>query len=102
MPTAQVIIFGWIIGIDKGMESAHQGAKIKIPKVYAFIIKYITPCLLIYILFNWAWDILSSLLSNDTNGSTNSYMDDLVVNPNPVALQSVAILFLLEYLLHGS
>ena len=95
LATAQVIIFGWVIGIDKGLESAHQGAKIKIPKVYAFIIKYITPCLLIYILFNWIWDILSSLLINGTNGSTNSYINDLVVNPNPVALQSVAILFIL-------
>ncbi len=102
LATAQVIIFGWIIGIDKGMESAHQGAKIKIPKVYALIIKYITPCLLIYILFNWVWDIFSSLLSNDTNGSTNAYINDLVVNPNPVALQSVAILFLLALFIAGT
>jgi SNF family Na+-dependent transporter len=95
LATVQVIIFGWIIGIDKGIASAHQGAKIRIPKVYAFIIKYITPCLLIFILCNWLWDILSSLYKNGSNGSTNSYINDLVINPNPVALQSVGILLLL-------
>jgi hypothetical protein len=95
LATVQVVIFGWIIGIDKGIASAHQGAKIKIPKVYAFIIKYITPCLLIFILCNWLWDIISSLYKNGSNGSANSYINDLVINPNPVALQSVGILLLL-------
>ena len=95
LATVQVIIFGWVIGIDKGMTSAHQGAKIKIPKVYAFIIKYITPCLLIFILCNWIWDIVSSIYRNGSNGSTNSYINDLLINPNPVALQSVGILLLL-------
>ena len=95
LATVQVIIFGWVIGIDKGMASAHQGAKIKIPKVYAFIIKYITPCLLIFILCNWIWDIVSSIYRNGSNGSTNSYINDLLINPNPVALQSVGILLLL-------
>lgn len=95
LATVQVVIFGWIIGIDKGIASAHQGAKIKIPKVYAFIIKYITPCLLIFILCNWLWDIIISLYKNGSNGSANSYINDLVINPNPVALQSVGILLLL-------
>lgn len=95
LATVQVIIFGWIIGIDKGIASAHQGAKIRIPKVYTFIIKYITPCLLIFILCNWLWDIISSLYKNGSNGTTNSYINDLLINPNPVALQSVAILLFL-------
>lgn len=95
LATAQVIIFGWVIGIDKGLASAHQGAKVKIPKVYAFIIKYITPCLLIFILGNWMWDIFSSLYANGSSGSTNAYINDLFISPNPVALQSVGILLLL-------
>lgn len=95
LATVQVIIFGWIIGIDKGIASAHQGAKIRIPKVYTFIIKYITPCLLIFILCNWLWDIISSLYKNGSNGTTNSYINDLLINPNPVALQSVGILLFL-------
>lgn len=95
LATVQVVIFGWIIGINDAIASAHQGAKIKIPKAYAFIIKYITPCLLIFILFNWLWDIICSLYKNGTYGSTNSYINDLVINPNPVALQSVGILLLL-------
>ena len=92
LATAQIIIFAWIIGIDTGLSSAHEGAKIKIPRIYAFIIKYITPCLLIFILGNWLIDIFSSIISQGKNGSSNSYITDLFIKPNPVALQSVAIL----------
>ena len=95
LATAQVIIFAWIIGIDKGLKSAHQGSKIQIPKIYAFVIKYITPCLLILILGNWMWDIFSTLYKNGANNSGNSYINDLFINPDPVALQSVGILLLL-------
>ena len=95
LATAQVIIFAWIIGIDKGLKSAHQGSKIQIPKIYAFVIKYITPCLLILILGNWMWDIFSTLYKNGANSSGNSYINDLFINPDPVALQSVGILLLL-------
>lgn len=92
LATAQIIIFAWIIGIDTGLSSAHEGAKIKIPRIYAFIIKYVTPCLLIFILGNWLIDIFSSIISQGKNGSSNSYISDLFIKPNPVALQSVAIL----------
>jgi SNF family Na+-dependent transporter len=99
LATAQVIIFAWVIGVDKGLKSAHQGSKIQIPKIYAFVIKYITPCLLILILGNWMWDIFSTLYKNGANSSGNSYINDLFINPDPVALQSVGILLLLGVLI---
>ena len=60
LATAQIILFGWKIGIKKGLEYAHKGSKIQIPAFYNFIIKYITPTLLIVILFNWIWGIVQS------------------------------------------
>ena len=92
LATAQIIIFAWVIGIDKGLTSAHEGSKIKIPNIYAFIIKYVTPCLLIFIFGNWLLEVLGFILSQGKNGSSNSYITDLFIEPNPVALQSVAIL----------
>ena len=44
---AEAIIFSWIFGIDKGWEEINRGADIKVPKIFKFIIKYITPLFLI-------------------------------------------------------
>ncbi|MCM8769876.1 MAG: sodium-dependent transporter, partial [Candidatus Omnitrophica bacterium] len=51
--TIETILFAWIFGIDKAWEEIHSGADIKIPKFYKFIIKYITPTFLLFILGFW-------------------------------------------------
>jgi SNF family Na+-dependent transporter len=51
--TVEVILFGWVYGMDKAWAELHTGSDIKIPKVYRFIIKYITPVMLIAILCVW-------------------------------------------------
>jgi len=51
--TIETILFGWIFGIHKAWDEIHQGADLKIPKIYKFIIKYITPVFLLSILGMW-------------------------------------------------
>ncbi len=51
----EIIIFGWVLGIDKGWDELHQGAALKVPKFYKFIIKYVTPLFLLTILSVWVW-----------------------------------------------
>jgi SNF family Na+-dependent transporter len=47
------ILFSWIFGIDKAWDEMHSGADIKLPKFYKFIIKYITPLVLLTILISY-------------------------------------------------
>lgn len=54
LATIQVVLFGWVIGIERGMEEAHQGSQMKIPRVFRFIIKYVTPAYLLVIFAAWA------------------------------------------------
>ncbi|MBK8846241.1 MAG: sodium-dependent transporter [Bacteroidetes bacterium] len=42
----EVILFGWVFGIDKGWKEITTGADIKVPIVMKSIIKYVTPLLL--------------------------------------------------------
>ncbi|MCB9878348.1 MAG: sodium-dependent transporter [Planctomycetes bacterium] len=42
----QIVAFGWIFGVDKGIEEAHRGANMRIPKVFAFVMKYVSPLFL--------------------------------------------------------
>jgi hypothetical protein len=49
----EIIIFGWIFGIDKGWKELNEGAELKIPVIFKYIIKYVTPLYLIFILGFW-------------------------------------------------
>jgi len=53
--TIETIIFGWVIGIEKAWEEMHQGAEIRVPRIYRFIIKYVTPIYLLVILGAWGY-----------------------------------------------
>lgn len=46
---AESILFAWIFGIDKGWKEINQGGDIKIPIIFKFIIKFITPFLLLFV-----------------------------------------------------
>jgi hypothetical protein len=51
--TIETVLFVWVFGMDRAWEEMHQGAEMTIPKVYKFIIKYITPLFLFFILGMW-------------------------------------------------
>lgn len=52
--TIEAILFGWVFGMDKAWKELHTGSDIRIPRVYRFIIKYVTPVFLLLILSTWA------------------------------------------------
>ncbi|MEP0712804.1 MAG: hypothetical protein ABJC55_12845 [Algoriphagus sp.] len=39
----ETILFAWVFGINKGWDELTRGADIRIPKVFKFIIQFITP-----------------------------------------------------------
>jgi SNF family Na+-dependent transporter len=58
LATIEIIVFAWVIGIDRGMEEANRGADLKIPRFFRFIFKYVTPLFLLAILGAWIVDTL--------------------------------------------
>ena len=53
LATFQVILFGWVLGIDRGFEELNRGAEIRIPRFVKFIIKYVSPTYLLVIFGFW-------------------------------------------------
>ena len=51
--TMEVILFGWIFGINRAWEEVHHGADMRIPGIYRHIIKYVTPVFLLVVLGAW-------------------------------------------------
>ena len=45
----EIVLFAWVFGMTKGWEEITRGADIRIPLIYKFIIKYITPVLLLMV-----------------------------------------------------
>jgi neurotransmitter:Na+ symporter, NSS family len=51
--TIQTIVFGWVLGIDKGFEELERGAEIRIPRIFRIMIKFISPAFLITVFAVW-------------------------------------------------
>ena len=51
--TFESILAGWVFGIDRIWKEVHIGSDIKLPNVYRFIIKYLTPLFLLTVLAFW-------------------------------------------------
>ena len=53
----ELILLGWIFGIDKAWDELHLGSKLRVPRIFRFVIKYITPtCLLFLLVWYFATD----------------------------------------------
>lgn len=55
LATFQVILFGWVLGIDRGMAEINRGASIRVPGVVGLVLKYVAPVYLIGIFIVWAY-----------------------------------------------
>lgn len=65
----EVILFSWVFGVERGYNEAMRGAELKIPRIWKFVIKYISPTYLLTIFIAWCWQNLPSqvrLLRDET------------------------------------
>ena len=51
----QIICFSWVFGVDKALAETDRGAQIRIPAVFRFIIKYVSPVYLLVIFIGFCW-----------------------------------------------
>jgi SNF family Na+-dependent transporter len=96
--TILIIIFGWVVGVEKGWQIAHEGAEMRIPNAFKFIIKYVTPAFLVGIfvmfvlqnVFGWNFSFA------DAKFEPTGYMKDLIGDtPNPAARLSVGLIIIM-------
>lgn len=94
LSTVQIIIFGWIVGIEKGLGWAHQGAAIRIPAFFRFVMKYVSPLFLIVIFTLWVSSNIFGIDFRTGDVSYSGYVMDLFIEPNTVARLSVGLIAL--------
>jgi NSS family neurotransmitter:Na+ symporter len=52
---AEIILFAWVFGMDKGWEEITRGADMKVPIIFKYIIKYVTPVFILFVFFGAAF-----------------------------------------------
>ena len=58
----EIIIFAWIFGMDKAWDEINEGSAIKIPRIFYYMIKYVTPVSLAILLVVWTYQAGFDLL----------------------------------------
>jgi SNF family Na+-dependent transporter len=49
----EIIIFSWVFGIRRGWEEINMGADIQVPRIFKFVLAWVTPVLMIGIFIAW-------------------------------------------------
>ena len=51
----ETVMFMWVFGSRNAWEELHLGAELRLPRVFLFILTYVTPALLLAVFVAWAW-----------------------------------------------
>lgn len=71
----EIVLFSWVFGIKKGWEEMHKGADLRVPKIFRFIITYITPVYLLILLGVWTYqDAVKEFLMKDKPAASQPYL----------------------------
>lgn len=58
LAAVQTLLFGWVFGVKRGVAFAHEGAEMRLPGFFPFVIRYITPAYLLFMLGSWVYSDL--------------------------------------------
>jgi hypothetical protein len=71
----EVILFAWIFGMDRGWKELHRGADIRVPRPFYYIMKYVTPVLLLVLFSWWFYDAIKENKLIPTPKVSSAVMD---------------------------
>jgi len=94
LATSQIIIFSWVFGVDRGLEEAHRGSAIRIPKFFKPIMLWLCPLFLITIFGFWFLQNIIGFNPLTGKAELSKYIKNLIVEPNLVAWLTVVLILL--------
>jgi SNF family Na+-dependent transporter len=97
----EIILFAWIFGMDKGWKEITTGADIKVPGIYKFIIKFVTPLFLGVVFFSslpGVWDKIINKDLYEKIAKTTDAKELEVLNDTILFVNASRLLLLLVFL----
>jgi neurotransmitter:Na+ symporter, NSS family len=62
----EIVLFSWVFKIKKGWEEMHKGADLRVPRIFKFVMTYVTPVYLLVLLGVWTYqDAVKNFLMRD-------------------------------------
>lgn len=93
LATIEIIVFSWVVGLKRGLQWAHEGAAIRIPSIFAFIMRWISPVFLLVIFVMWVLsNVFGVSFKPGESAEPSGYLKDLFIEPNKVAWMSVILI----------
>jgi neurotransmitter:Na+ symporter, NSS family len=87
LATVQVLLFGWVLGVDRGHTELSRGAEIRIPRWVMYIVKYVSPVYLLAIFGLWMYQ------------TAGGYVKSIAANPVVAMTVGFIVLVLVLFLL---
>jgi len=92
LATVQIILFSWVFGIEKGWAEAHRGAAIRIPSIFKFIMKFVSPILLLVIFTVFVLQSFFGLLGGTVSDKITLLTGTAESAPNAIAWGALSII----------
>lgn len=67
----EVVVFAWVFGVRRGWEEMHLGADLRVPRVFYYIMGWVTPVFAIVLLAWWTYDGMWAKLTMEGVPETN-------------------------------
>jgi len=58
----EIVMFMWVFGSEKAWKEINSGGLIKIPRIFYYILKYVTPFFLLILITWWGYSSLPSII----------------------------------------
>lgn len=58
----EIVMFMWVFGADRAWNEINSGGLIKAPRIFYYILKYLTPFFLLVLILWWGYSILPSII----------------------------------------
>lgn len=76
----EIILFAWVFGIDNGWREINQGADIKPPVIFKYIIKFVTPMFLLVVFISSIPSIIAKISNTDIYTKIGEATDPKVIS----------------------
>ncbi|MCE2902259.1 MAG: sodium:calcium symporter [Gemmatimonas sp.] len=93
----ETVVFIWIFKPDNAWKSIHMGADINIPKIFKFIMTYVTPLYLFIILTWWGKDEAIPILLNQRSAGSSNPVSDIDM-PYITISRGILVAFVIVFL----
>lgn len=77
---AEIILFAWVFGMDKGWKEITMGSDIKVPGIFRFIIQFVTPVMLGWVFIASVPDIWKKITNADLKDKLASTTDPKLID----------------------